>query len=97
MQKLKRWFDSVPWKHGFTQMFIAVDQLLNVFLGNPFSRDTWADETISSRCGRKLKQAPYKWYAIVIDALFFWQGPNHCRNAYEKEKTRYHFHPEMRD
>jgi hypothetical protein len=83
-------------KHGFTQMFIAVDQLLNVFLGNPFSKDTWADETISSRCGRKGDRYPYKVYRVIIDLLFIWQGPNHCRNAYLSEKTRYHFQPEMR-
>ena len=35
--------------HGLMQLFIAFDQLLNV-LTNPFSDQTWADETLSSRC-----------------------------------------------
>lgn len=96
---MRKWFASIEWRHGFTQMFIAFDQLLNVFFGNPFSKDTWSDETISSRCGRKGDQNPYKVYRLVIDWVFdhiFRQGPNHCRNAYEKEKTRYHFPPSMR-
>lgn len=82
-------------KHGCVQIFIAFDQLVNV-LSNPFSDETWADETISSRAGRLGHRYPYKIYKVVIDALFFWQGPNHCVNAYKKERTRYHFPPEMR-
>ena len=82
-------------KHGLIQLFIAVDQLLNV-LSNPFSKQSWADETLSSRCGRLGHRYPYKFWKAVIDALFFWQGPNHCVNAFEKEKTRYHFPPDMR-
>ena len=84
-------------KHGFVQLFIAFDQLLNV-LTNPFSKQTWADETISSRCGRLGHRYPYKFWKAVIDALFFpFQGPSHCANAYAKEKTRYHSPPEMRE
>lgn len=83
-------------KHGLMQLFIAFDQLLNVLLLNPFSLNTWADETISSRCGRLGHRYPYKIFKVVIDALFFWQGPNHCVNAYNKELTRYQFPPEMR-
>lgn len=87
----------MDWKHGFTQMFIAVDQLVNVFLGNPFSKETWADETISSRCGRLGHRYPYKIFKVVIDVMFRpFQGPNHCWNAYQKELTRYQFPPEKR-
>jgi hypothetical protein len=83
-------------KHGLLQLFIAFDQLLNV-VSNPFSTQTWADETISSRCGRLGHRYPYKFYKVVIDAMFYpFQGPNHCINAYEKEKRRYNFPPEMR-
>lgn len=81
--------------HGGVQLFIAVDQLLNV-LSNPFSMETWADETISSRAGRLGHRYPYKAYKVVIDALFFWQGPNHCERAHAKELTRYQFPPSMR-
>jgi hypothetical protein len=83
-------------KHAWVQIFIAFDQLLNVLL-NPFSYNTWADETISSRCGRLGHRYPYKIYKVIIDALFFWQGKGHCVNAYRKELTRYHFPPEMRN
>lgn len=84
-------------KHGFVQLFIAFDQLVNV-ITNPFSTETWADETISSRAGRLGHRYPYKFYKLVIDAMFRpFQGPNHCVNAYKKEKTRYHFPPEMRE
>ena len=85
------------WRHGLTQLFIAVDQLANV-LTNPFSNESWADETLSSRCGRLGHRAPYKFWKKVIDAIFHpFQGPNHCENAYKKELTRYHFPPGMRD
>jgi hypothetical protein len=99
MNKLIQWFNSVEWKHGFEQLFIAIDQLLNVIFGNPFSKDTWSDETISSRCGRKGNAKPYMYYRIVIDWLFqyiLWQGPDHCVKAYQKEKTQYNMPPAMR-
>jgi len=83
-------------KHGLIQLFIAFDQLVNV-ITNPFSEQTWADETISSRCGRLGHRYPYKFYKVIIDAMFRpFQGPNHCVNAYKKELTRYHFPPDMR-
>lgn len=83
-------------KHGLYQLFIAFDQLLNVF-SNPFSDETWADETLSSRCGRLGHRNPYKFWKVVIDAIFgLWQGPNHCVNAYVKETARYQCPPIMR-
>ena len=87
----------MDWKHGLTQLFIALDQLANVLFGWPFSKETWADETISSRCGRLGHRYPYKFYKPIIDAMCYpFQGPNHCVNAYRKELTRYQFPPEMR-
>lgn len=84
-------------KHGLVQMFIAFDQLLNVWLF-PFSLNTWADETFSSRCGRLQHRQPYKYFAVIANALFYWQewDMGHCKRAYEKEKTRYQCPPEMR-
>jgi hypothetical protein len=83
-------------KHWAFQLFIACDQLLNVLV-NPMSTETWADETLSSRCGRLGHRYPYKFWKKVIDAVFgLWQGPNHCVNAYNKEKARYNCPPEMR-
>ncbi len=82
--------------HGFIQLFIAFDQLLNVIL-SPFSEETWADETLSSRCGRLGHRYPYKFYKPIIDILFWWQGPLHCFRAFEKECSRYHCPPIMRN
>ena len=76
-------------------MFVAVDQLLNVIMW-PFSTETWADESFSSRCGRLQHRYPYKFYAAIVNFLFLWQYPDHCRRTYEKELTRYQFPPEMR-
>jgi hypothetical protein len=97
MQQFKQWFDSIEWKHGFLQLFIALDQFVNVLI-NPFSTETWADETLSCRCGRLGHRYPYKFWKAVIDWIFKWfQGPNHCENAYKKEMSRYNFPPEMRN
>jgi hypothetical protein len=85
-------------RHGLYQLFIAFDQLCNVVLGNPFSAETWADETVSSRCGRLGHRYPYKIFRVLLDALFYpFQGPNHCWNAYQKELTRYQSPPEKRN
>ena len=82
--------------HWIVQLLIALDQLVNVLCA-PLSLQAWADETISSRCGRLGHRYPYKAYKVVIDAIFYpFQGPNHCENAHKKELTRYQFPPSMR-
>ncbi len=84
--------------HWLYQLFIAVDQLLNVLV-TPFSRGAWADETLSSRAYRMhAKGRPWgRIWMPIIDALFIWQGPGYCRNAYLKERERIHVPPEMRE
>ena len=97
-QKLTKEFDMLELsKHGLVQMFIALDQFLTVFL-LPFSWNTWADETFSSRCDRLQHRKPYIWFAFIANVLFYWQewDMNHCKRAYEKEKLRYQLPPEMR-
>lgn len=90
------WFEGSALRHGLFQLFIAGDQMLNV-LSNPFSRETWADETLSARCGRLGHRYPYKFWKAVIDAIFgLWQGPNHCENANKKEMARYNSPPATR-
>lgn len=75
----------------FRNLLIGFDQLANTIFGG------WPDETLSARCGRLGHRYPYKVWAMLIDALFYpFQGPNHCWNAHRKEKTRYHFPPDMR-
>lgn len=88
-------------KHGIQQIGVVIDQLGNVVLGNPFSTQTWADETISSRCGR-IDRQPYRTYRVVIDALWYylpeWMGggPDHCRRTTIKERQGRHLPPELR-
>ena len=83
--------------HGIYQLTIALDQLLNVILGNPFSKETWADETWSSRCGRLGHRQPYKAWQWAINLMFYpFQGPNHCWKAYQKERDRIQSPPESR-
>lgn len=83
--------------HGWIQLFIACDQLINV-ITNPFSSETWADETLSSRCGRLGHRYPYKFWRVLIDVLFYWQewSMGHCVRAMEKEKLRTQAPPSLR-
>ena len=90
-------------KHWFIQLFIAVDQLLNVLV-TPFSSGAWADETLSSRAWRMYRDGkPWgRIWAPIIDLLFFWQTipegiSGHCEYAYIREKQMYGHPPEMRN
>lgn len=75
MMKFWAWF-----KEYFYQNFIAVDQMVNVWL------DGSADETFSSRCYRTRFIPFFNTLRIIIDFCFRpLQGPNHCENAYKKE------------
>lgn len=96
MKALREWLSGMDFRHGVFQLLLALDQLLNV-LTNPFSKETWCDETLSARCGRLGHRYPYKFWKAVIDAMFgLWQGPNHCENAQKKERERYNSPPDMR-
>lgn len=89
--------------HNLMQCVICLDSLVGNVLHticSPFSNNVWADETISSRCGRLSHRNPYKTMGAVID--WIWQhilrlGPDHCFLAYQKEMARYHFPPSMRN
>lgn len=104
MVNKKQLIDCV--KHFIVQLGISADQLLNVLLSAPFPwawKNTWADETMSSRTYRAWRDGKLtgKILLPVIDFLFKWQKlmPNtygHCHSAYTKEKQRYNFPPEMR-
>ena len=88
--------------HWFIQLFIAIDQLLNVLV-TPFASGAWADETLSCRAYR-MWRAGKPWGMVwmpVIDLLFFWQtvrphAMGHCHNAYLSERERYNLPAEMR-
>jgi hypothetical protein len=62
------------------QNSIALDQSVNVLL------DGSADETMSSRCYRLNHIRTYRILELCVNVLFRpFQGPDHCRHAYEKE------------
>lgn len=84
-------------KNNLFQLFVAIDQVLNVFLGMIFEpkRAHWADETMSSYAHRLRIERNIFWVERVIDALFFLQK-DHCKTAYESERARKHFPPELR-
>lgn len=73
-------------------VLIAADQLLNAVLGG------YADETLSSRIWRNAsKPAPRRrwlWALKAVNGLFFWQT-NHCKGAYEMERSRRHLPQEF--
>lgn len=88
-------------KHWFVQLFIAVDQLLNV-LCTPLQGSAWADETLSSRAYRAHRDGKFFGFMMYpIDLLFFWQtirpdAIGHCHQAYLQERERTGLPPEMR-
>lgn len=66
------------------QNLIAFDQQLNTLLNG------MADETLSARAYRAHRDGKImgKLFMPMINLLFFWQGPHHCRNAYIMEFNR---------
>ena len=79
------------------ELFIACDQLLNVLI-TPLQGGAFADETMSSRTYRMHRDGR-PWGRIlmpIIDWLFAWQVPEHCKQAYLKERARVHLPPEFR-
>lgn len=77
-------------KHpDYFQVLVAIDQLVNTFLGG------YADETLSARAYRRRLRGKGS-VAKVLDCLFFWQE-EHCKNAYESEIKRLQLPPSMRE
>ena len=60
-----------------TQVFIAVDQLLNALIPPLDGTLSYADETLSARSYRAHRDGKLlgKITMPVIDLLFWWQGP----------------------
>ena len=86
------------WAQYPQQLFIAADQLLNALIPPIDGTVSYADETLSARCYRAHRDGKImgKLFMPVIDLLFFWQGPGHCRNAYIKEFERKNYPEEYR-
>lgn len=74
----------------FEQVFIAADQLVNALIPPIDGTVSYADETLSARAYRAHRDGKVlgKLFMPLIDVLFFWQGPGHCKNAYTKEFER---------
>ena len=81
-----------------TQVFIGFDQFLNTLIPPLDGTVSYADETLSARCYRAHRDGKImgKLFMPLIDLLFFWQGPGHCRNAYIKEFERKNYPDEYR-
>lgn len=78
------------------ELFLSIDQLLNVLLLG------FADETLSARSYRADRDGLIfgRIFRPAIDALFFWQKTNglgHCRQAYERELLKFYLPAEYRD
>lgn len=80
------------------QVFIAVDQLANALIPPLDGTVSYADETLSARAYRAHRDGKMlgKLFMPLIDMLFFWQGPGHCKNAYIKEFERKNYPDEYR-
>ena len=80
------------------QVFIAVDQLANALIPPLEGTVSYADETLSARSYRAHRDGKIlgKITMPVINLLFFWQGPDHCKNAYIKEFERKNYPEEYR-
>lgn len=78
--------------HYIIRTLLAIDQLLNVVLcnGSP-------DETMSAASYRMHRDGRFWGFMMpVIDLMFWWQGPNHCKNAYLKELAHTQYPAEYR-
>ena len=86
------------WAQYPQQLFIAADQLVNALIPPLDGTVSWADETLSARCYRAHRDGKIlgRMFMPLIDLLFFWQGPGHCRNAYIKEFERKNYPDEYR-
>lgn len=79
--------------HYIIRTLLAIDQLLNVVIcnGSP-------DETMSAASYRMHRDGRFWGFMMpVIDLMFWWQGPNHCKNAYLKELERTQYPAEYRE
>ena len=80
------------------QVFLALDQLANVLIPPIDGTVGYADETLSARAYRAHRDGKIlgKLFMRPIDLLFFWQGPDHCKNAYITEFERKNYPDEYR-
>ena len=87
------------WKQYPQQVFIAFDQLINSLIPPVGGTLSYADETLSARSYRAYRDGRVMGKVTMpfINLLFFWQGKDHCKNAWVKEKERRSLPPEYRE
>ena len=84
-------------KHNVFQLFVALDQFLNVLIGMIIepSQKQWSDLTLSAHTWIHYTRGEWCWFYWLVNHIFFWQN-NHCKEAYESEAQRSHLPPELR-
>lgn len=97
-------------KHNAWQVLVSIDQALHNIGGAMWAGlalilvklptdQTWADETLSSRCHR-WRLADIAWPAKLIDTVFWWDkkgGKGHCELSWESERNGRQLPPELRN
>lgn len=80
------------------QVLIAFDQFVNTLIPPLDGTIGYADETLSARCYRAHRDGKFfgRLLMPIINLLFFWQGPDHCKNAWRKELDRKNYPEEYR-
>ena len=93
MSYIKSWIEYPK------QVLIALDQLVNAAIP-PFTGSVgYADETLSARSYRSHRDGRWagKLTMPIINLLFFWQGKDHCKQAWISEMKRKNMPAEYSD
>ena len=101
-------------KHNTWQTLVSIDQVfhnvggslwagLALFLVMMPTGQTWADESLSSRCWRWHLSGDRNWPYKLVDVLFWWDKEirdghmvGHCELSWESERNGRQLPPELR-
>lgn len=101
-------------KHNVWQALVSIDQAIHnvggslwaglaLFLVRIPTGQTWADESLSSRCWRWHLDGERDWPYILVDTLFWWDKEirdghtvGHCELSWESERNGRQLPPELR-
>lgn len=101
-------------KHNCWQALVSIDQALHnlggavwaglaLFLIKMPTDQTWADESLSSRCWRWRLTGDRNWPYKLIDLFFWWDAETrdgeiirHCELSWESERDGRQLPPELR-
>ena len=82
--------------HSAKQLFIAIDQTLNVLIFFFSKSGAFADETLSAHAFRLEMERGITWPRKLIDTLLFFDK-DHCQESYLSEIERRQLPPSMRE